>query len=43
MSQPEFITWPDLASRRLGGSVVAANDDLFAEKENLVKPEPAAS
>ena len=43
MSQAEFTAWPDLASRRLGGSVVAANDDLFAEKENLVKPEPAAS
>jgi allantoicase len=42
MSQPDFLTWPDLASRRLGGSVVAANDDLFAEKENLVKPEAAA-
>jgi allantoicase len=33
----EFSTWPDLASRRLGGSVVSANDDLFAEKENLIK------
>jgi allantoicase len=42
MSEPDFTTWPDLASRRLGGSVVAANDELFAEKENLVKPEPAA-
>ena len=42
MSQPDFLTWPDLASRRLGGSVVAANDDLFAEKENLVKAEAAA-
>ncbi len=29
----------DLASRRLGGSVVAASDELFAEKENLIKPE----
>ena len=42
MSQPDFLAWPDLASRRLGGSVVAANDDLFAEKENLVKPEAPA-
>ena len=33
---------PDLASRRLGGSVVAANDELFAERENLVKPEAPA-
>ena len=33
---------PDLASRRLGGSVVFASDELFAEKENLIKPEPPA-
>jgi allantoicase len=31
---------PDLASRLLGGSVVFASDELFAEKENLIKPEP---
>jgi allantoicase len=37
---PEFAVLPDLASRALGGSVVAANDDLFAEKENLIKPGP---
>ena len=36
----EFTRLPDLASRRLGGSVVFANDELFAEKENLIKPEP---
>ena len=30
---------PDLASRALGGSVVYANDELFAERENLIKPE----
>jgi allantoicase len=30
---------PDLASRSLGGSVVHANDELFAERENLIKPE----
>jgi len=29
----------DLACRRMGGSVVAANDELFAERENLIKPE----
>ncbi len=34
--------WIDLASRALGGSVVFANDELFAEKENLIKPEPSA-
>lgn len=28
---------PDLASRRLGGSVIAANDEFFAERENLIK------
>jgi allantoicase len=28
---------PDLASRRLGGSVSATNDELFADRENLVK------
>src|SRR5687768_2197383 len=31
----------DLASERLGASVVYANDDFFAEKENLIKPAPA--
>jgi allantoicase len=36
-SGPEFTVLPDLADRRLGGAVVAANDELFAEKENLVK------
>src|SRR5258708_30505211 len=36
-SRPDFTELPDLASRRLGGSVVAASDELFAEKENLIK------
>lgn len=31
---------PDLASRALGGSVVHANDELFAACENLVTPGP---
>jgi allantoicase len=31
--------WPDLAGRALGGSVIFANDELFAERENLIKPE----
>jgi allantoicase len=31
----------DLASRALSGSVVSANDELFAERENLIKPGPA--
>ena len=34
---PAFTQLVDLASRRLGGSAVAANDELFAERENLVK------
>jgi allantoicase len=32
--------WIDLASQRLGGKVVWANDEFFAPKENLLKPEP---
>ena len=39
----DFIRLPDLASRALGGAVVAANDEFFAAKENLVLPEPAAA
>ncbi len=31
----------DLASSRLGAAVLEANDDFFAPKENLIKPEPA--
>jgi allantoicase len=30
--------WPDLAGRDLGGSVVYANDELFAARENLIRP-----
>ena len=30
--------WADLAARDVGGSVVYANDELFAERENLIKP-----
>jgi allantoicase len=37
-----FTGLPDLASRAAGGSVVFATDELFAEKENLIKPEPPA-
>ncbi|MEQ6899957.1 allantoicase [Nocardioides sp. YIM 152588] len=37
----DFRSLPDLASRALGGAVVFANDELFAEKENLIKPGPA--
>jgi allantoicase len=38
----DFTNLPDLASRRVGGSVVGASDELFAERENLIKPEPPA-
>jgi allantoicase len=34
----DFTELLDLACERLGGSVVYANDDFFAEKENLIKP-----
>ncbi|MFC4496289.1 allantoicase [Streptomyces ovatisporus] len=36
-----FTHLVDLADRRLGAGVVAANDEFFAERENLLKPEPA--
>jgi len=35
----EFTHLIDLASARLGARAVAANDEFFAEKENLLKPE----
>ena len=37
----EFTGLADLASRAIGASVVFANDEFFAEKENLIKPGPA--
>lgn len=36
-----FTELLDLASERLGGSVLYATDDYFAEKENLLKPAKA--
>ena len=36
-----FTGLPDLAVRTLGGSVVYANDELYAERENLITPAPA--
>ncbi len=33
----DFTRLPDLASRAVGGAVVAANDESFAERENLVR------
>lgn len=35
---PEFAKLIDLAAERLGGKVLYATDDFFAEKENLIKP-----
>lgn len=40
---PAFAALPDLASRSLSGAVVAANDEFFAQRENLVLPWPAAA
>ncbi|HVH41082.1 MAG TPA: allantoicase [Labilithrix sp.] len=37
----DFIELIDLAAERLGGSVLWATDDFFAEKENLLKPHEA--
>lgn len=41
-SLPDFTWLPDLALRSLGGAVIWANDDVFAEKENLISPGPSA-
>ncbi len=35
---PSFAKLTDLAAERLGGKVLFATDDFFAEKENLIKP-----
>ena len=35
-----FLDLVDLASERLGAAVVAANDEFFAAKENLIKAAP---
>jgi allantoicase len=39
-STPPFASLADLASSRVGGRVIAASDDFFAPKSNLVKPGP---
>ena len=36
--QPSYTLLTDLAAERLGGKVLYATDDFFAEKENLIKP-----
>lgn len=38
---PSFTSLTELASSRVGGRALAANDDFFASKSNLVKTEPA--
>ena len=36
-----FTSYPDLASRDLAGSVISANDELFAPRQNLIsRPTP---
>jgi allantoicase len=37
----EFTDLVDLASEKLGGAVIFANDEFFAPKENLLKPHAA--
>ncbi len=37
----DFTDLIDLAAERLGGAVLWATDDFFAEKENLLKPQEA--
>ena len=37
MTAPAFVNLVDLVSERLGGAAVAANDEFFAPKENLIK------
>jgi len=41
VNPPAFVDLVDLASERLGGAAIAANDEFFAPKEHLVKPEAA--
>ena len=41
MGVGDFTSYPDLASRDLAGSVVSANDELFAPRQNLIMPLPA--
>jgi allantoicase len=41
VTAPAWTALPDLANRAQGGAVVAANDEFFAARENLVLPGPA--
>src|SRR5262245_56469835 len=38
MERSDFTDLPDLAAERLGGAVLAANDEFFAPKEALIRP-----
>ena len=40
-SIPAFTRLADLASARVGGRAILANDDFFAPRSNLLKAEPA--
>jgi allantoicase len=40
-AEPAFTLLPDLAARSLCGAVIWADDESFAEKENLIRPEAA--
>src|ERR1043166_9003935 len=40
MMTTDFSNLVDLASERLGGAGLSANDAFFAPKENLLKPSP---
>jgi allantoicase len=37
----QFLALPDLAARSAGGAVVWATDELFAQRQNLIKVTPA--
>src|SRR5262249_30444302 len=40
MTAPEFLELLDLASERLGAAAIAADDDFFASRDNLIKLAP---
>jgi allantoicase len=40
MMSPMFTDLPDLAAERFGGAAVAANDEFFAPRENLLRAAP---
>ena len=42
-SRPDFRRLPDLAGQVLGGAVVYANDEFYADSHNLIVPYAAAA